>query len=114
MCVWVGERVRGYVWFTRFAVLLSGPMVLSPLDDGALRSNWIHVYCCTLLLYQRTAVALCWVGGSLGGCVHGFVLWVGRCVGSFVVDCVVSFLWVVTICFFFVCLFVGYTGPALA
>ena len=98
MCVWVGERVRGYVWFTRFAVLLSGPMVLSPLDDGALRSNWIHVYCCTLLLYQRTAVAHGWVGGSLGGCVHGFVGgWVSRSVGSYVVDCALSLELVVTI-----------------
>ena len=52
VCGWASAFVRGYGWLTYFAVSFSGPMVLSPLDHGALRStNWVHIYCCTLLLY---------------------------------------------------------------
>ena len=36
---WVGEWVRGFGWLTCFAVLFSGPMLLSLLDHGALRTN---------------------------------------------------------------------------
>ena len=79
--VWVmGERVRGYVSFTFLAVLLSGPMVLSPpllltRRWSAAFQLWIHIYCSTLLPYQGTAVAH-------GGWVVRFVgvstcLWVG-------------------------------------
>ena len=36
---WMGEWVRDYGWLTCFAVLFSGPMLLSLLDHGALRTN---------------------------------------------------------------------------
>ena len=48
---WTSERVCGFRCLTCFALLFAGSMVLSPLDDGALRTNWIHICCCTLLLY---------------------------------------------------------------
>ena len=96
-CVWVGERVRGYGWLTCFAVLFSGPMVLSPLDDGALRTNWIHIYCCctsfaVLLQHMGGWIAwwvslLCYV---LQGC--GWVdRFVGVCTGLWVIFCFVLF-----------------------
>ena len=83
--VWVGGRAGSWLWVVDvFAALFSGPMVLSPLDDGALSTNWIHIYCCTQLL---DCCSTWWVSGSLGGRVVGFV---GGCVGWFVVNCVLS------------------------
>ena len=99
--------------FTCFAVLLSGPMVLSPpllltRQWSAAFELWIHI--CTLLLYQGTAVAHGeWVFRLVG---------VSTCswVGAFVVASVRAWLivcfryyvlWVLTIylmnCFFFFC-----------
>ena len=94
VCGLVGKRVRGYVWFTCFGVLLSRPMVLSP----PLTRRWSAAFELDshLLLYVIAVPRYCcstWVGGSLGRCVYVFVSGcVGGCVGSYVVDCVFSLL----------------------
>ena len=50
LCLCVCGLVRS--WLGVVDVFCSFPMVLSPLDPRALRgTNWIHIYCCTLLLY---------------------------------------------------------------
>ena len=108
-CGFVGERVRGYVWFTCFAVLLSGPMVLSSLTRRRSTVFELTVDTRLLLLYvialpRYYLLPLCcstdgWVfrlvDVSMGSWVGG---WVVTCVGSYVVDCVLSLLlWVLTI-----------------
>ena len=80
---WASGFVVIYVWFTCFAVLLSGPIVFSPpllltRRWSAAFELWIHIYCGTLLLYQGTAVAHGgWVVRLVG---VSTCLWVGALV----------------------------------
>ena len=85
--VWVGECVRGYGWLTCFPVLFSGPMVLSPLNHGALRTNWVHIYtairyCWTVVVHGGWADRL--LGVSMGSWVRG---WFGALVGMWFIEC---------------------------
>ena len=77
--LWMGGRAGSWLCMVHvFAVLLSGPMVLSSLTR-----RWSAAFelDTRLLLYVIAVPRYCcstwWVGGSLGGCVHGFVgVWV--------------------------------------
>ena len=100
----MGERVRGYVWFTCFAVLLSGPMVLSSL----LTRRWSAAFELDshLLLYVIAVPRYCcstwWVGALVVAPVRP---WLIVCFAFVIV------LWVVTIylmvCTFFVRFFLS-------
>ena len=82
-----GRSVGG--WASGFVVMCGSRVLqycfLNPwcfhhsLDDGALRSNWIHIYCYTSLPYQGTAVAhggwvVRLVSVSMGSWVRGWVV----------------------------------------
>ena len=61
MRAWVDEQLYSWLWvfdvFRTFDFLDPWPMVLSPLDDGALRTNWMHIHlllyviCCTSVIH---------------------------------------------------------------
>ena len=57
-------------------------MVLSRLDHGARRMNWVHINCCMLLLYCGSIWWVCGWHGEVRGCVGGRIGW-------YVVDCVI-------------------------
>ena len=92
--LWMGGRAGSWLCMVHvFAVLLSGPMVLSSLTR-----RWSAAFelDTRLLLYVIAVPRYCcstwWVGGPLRGCIHVFVGGcVGGCVGSYVVDCM---LWI--------------------
>ena len=95
---WTSERVCGFRCLTCFALLFAGSMVLSPLDDGALRTNWIHIYCCctsfAVLLQHMVGGWIAWwvslLCYVLQGC--GWVdRFVGVCTGLWVIFCFVLF-----------------------